>query len=73
MMTYKGYSGSVTFDDAAGILFGTVINIDDVITFHGTSVEEVRTAFRDSVDFYIAFCAAQGDVPEQPRPQQAAS
>ena len=47
-MTYKGYVGSVTFDDDAGILFGTDTNIDDVITFHGTSVDEIRQAFRDS-------------------------
>jgi len=73
MMIYKGYIGSVTLDDAAGILFGTVTNIDDVLTFHGTSVEEIRQAFRDSVDFYLAFCAAQGDVLEEPRPQQVAS
>jgi predicted HicB family RNase H-like nuclease len=73
MMTYEGYVGSVTFDDDAGILFGTVTNIEDVITFHGTSVEEIRQAFHDSVDFYLAFCAEQGDVPEAPRPRQAAS
>jgi len=72
-MTYKGYRGSVIFDDDAGILFGTVINTEDVITFHGTSVEEIRQAFHDSVDFYLAFCAEQGDAPEAPRPQKAAS
>jgi predicted HicB family RNase H-like nuclease len=73
MMTYKGYVANVNFDDDAGILFGTVANIDDVITFQGTSVEEIRHAFHDSVDFYLAFCAAQGDAPEKPRPQLAAS
>jgi len=73
MMTYKGYLGSVIYDDDAGILFGTVTNIEDVITFQGTSVEEIRQAFHDSVDFYLAFCAEQGDVSEAPRPRQAAS
>lgn len=73
MTTYKGYIGSVTLGDADGVLFGTVPNIDDVITFHGTSVEEVRQAFRDSVDFCLAFCAAQAEMPEEPRPQQVAS
>jgi predicted HicB family RNase H-like nuclease len=66
-MIYKGYVGSVTFDDAAGLLFGTVTNIEDMITFHGESVEEVRQAFRESVDFYLAFCAKRGRAPEQPR------
>jgi len=68
MMTYKGYVGSVTYDDDDGILFGTVVNIDDVVTFEGTSVDEIRQAFHNSVDFYLEFCAEQGDAPEQPRP-----
>jgi predicted HicB family RNase H-like nuclease len=72
-MIYKGYSGSVTFDDEAGILFGTVTNIDDIVTFHGESVQEVRQAFRDSVDAYLEFCAEAGHEPEQPRPVRAAS
>jgi predicted HicB family RNase H-like nuclease len=73
MMTYEGYVGSVTFDDDAGILFGTVTNIEDVITFHGTSVEEIRQAFHDSVDFYALIGAKREDAPEEPRPRQAAS
>ncbi len=72
-MMYKGYVGSVMYDDDAGMLFGTVTNIDDVITFQGASVEEIRQAFRDSVDFYLEFCAEQGDTPQQPRPVQVAS
>ena len=72
-MIYKGYVGSVTYDDDAGILFGTVTNTDAVITFQGTSVDEIRHAFHDSIDFYLQFCAEQGDEPEQPKPLQAAS
>ncbi len=66
MMRYKGYTGTVEFDDEAGILFGHVDNLTDVITFHGTSVDEVRQAFRDSVDDYLAFCAQLGEPPEKP-------
>ena len=65
-MIYKGYIGSVTFDDEAGILFGTVTNVDDIITFHGESVREVRQAFRDSVDDYLEFCASRGEKPDKP-------
>ncbi len=66
MMEYKGYIGKIEMDDEAGILFGEVINIRDVITFEGTSVEEVQTAFRESVDDYLAFCAERGENPEKP-------
>ena len=66
MMEYKGYIGKVEMDDEAGILYGKVVNIRDVITFEGTSVEEAQKAFHESVDDYLAFCAERGENPEKP-------
>jgi predicted HicB family RNase H-like nuclease len=66
MMEYKGYIGKVEIDDEAGILHGEVINIRDVITFEGTSVDEIHTAFRESVDDYLDFCAQRNESPEKP-------
>ena len=66
MMDYKGYIGKVEIDDEAGILHGEVINIRDVITFEGTSVDEIQKAFRESVDDYLDFCAQRGESPEKP-------
>ena len=65
-MEYKGYIGKVEMDEDAGILHGEVINIRDVITFEGESVNEVHAAFRDSVDDYLEFCAQRGESPEKP-------
>ncbi len=66
MMEYKGYAGKVEFDDEAGIFHGEVINTRDVITFQGTTVEEIRQAFHDSVEDYLDFCAHLGHAPEKP-------
>ena len=66
MMEYKGYIGKVEFDDEAGIFHGEVINTRDVITFQGESVEELKTAFHDSVDDYLAFCRERGEDPDKP-------
>lgn len=66
MMEYKGYIGKVEIDDEAGILHGEVINIRDVVTFEGTSVDEVHRAFQESVDDYLDFCAQRGESPEKP-------
>jgi predicted HicB family RNase H-like nuclease len=65
-MEYKGYIGKVEIDDEVGILYGEVINVRDVITFEGTSVEEVQQAFHESVDDYLEFCAKRGESPEKP-------
>jgi predicted HicB family RNase H-like nuclease len=66
MMEYKGYTAQVEFDAEAGLLHGRVINTRDVITFQGTSVAEVRSAFADSVEDYLAFCASRNEEPEKP-------
>jgi predicted HicB family RNase H-like nuclease len=42
MMEYKGYSGKVEFDDDADIFHGEIINLRDVITFEGETVEEFK-------------------------------
>ena len=65
-MEYKGYFARVEFDDEANILHGEVINLRDVITFEGESVEELRNAFTDSVEDYLEFCAERGEDPEKP-------
>lgn len=66
MMEYKGYVGKVEFDDEAGIFHGEVINTRDVITFQGTTVDEIRQAFLDSVEDYLEFCAQLGQSPDKP-------
>lgn len=66
MMEYKGYMATVEFDAEAMLLHGQVINTRDVITFQGTSVEEVQQAFIDSIEDYLEFCAARQEEPERP-------
>jgi len=51
-MTYKGYQARVELDEEAGVFHGEVINTRDVITFQGSSVDELKQAFKDSVDDY---------------------
>lgn len=65
-MEYKGYTGKVEFDDEAGLFHGEVVDMRDVITFQGRSVEELEKAFRDSVDDYLAFCEQRGEPPDKP-------
>jgi predicted HicB family RNase H-like nuclease len=66
MMQYKDYIARVEFDDEANIFHGEVINIRDVITFQGKAVDELRQAFEDSIEDYLAFCAERGEEPEKP-------
>ena len=66
MMTYKGYSANLEVDVEAGIIFGRVLDINDVVTFKGKTVEEARQEFHKSVDDYLAFCEDLGEEPDKP-------
>ncbi len=65
-MTYKGYEGVADFDEEARIFSGEVIGLKDVITFQGSSVDELEQAFHDSVDDYLAWCKEDGVDPDKP-------
>jgi len=55
-MKYKGYFGEVTYDDEAKIFHGEVIGLKNIITFQGKSVNELKQAFQDSINDYLAWC-----------------
>jgi predicted HicB family RNase H-like nuclease len=65
-MEYKGYVGRVEFDAQGRIFHGEVANTRDVITFQGASIAELHNAFQSSIDDYLEFCAARGELPDVP-------
>ena len=65
-MHHNGYEALVTYDEDAELFHGEVLNLRDVITFQGQSVTELKTAFADSIEDYLAFCKARGEEPEKP-------
>ena len=65
MMKYKGYIGHVEYDDEAKIFHGEVVGLKDIITFQGSSVEELEEAFRESINDYLAWCKKRREKPEK--------
>lgn len=65
-MQYRGYTASMSFDADDKIIVGRVLDIDDIVTFHGASVAEFEAHFHIVVDDYIAACEALGGEPERP-------
>ena len=62
-MTHKGYAARVEYSEDDGCFIGHIAGIRDVIGFHGESVTELRTAFKESVDDYLDTCAKLGKEP----------
>lgn len=65
-MDYKGYSARIEYDEDLEAFHGQVLNINDVITFQGTSIEELRHELGASVDDYLAWCEERGEEPDRP-------
>lgn len=65
-MTYKGYTGKFEYDPEADIFHGEVLDLADIITFQGRSIDELKQALADSVEDYLDFCATEGKQPQKP-------
>jgi predicted HicB family RNase H-like nuclease len=65
-MFYKGYTTSMVFDTGDKIIVGRVLDIDDIISFHGESVSEFESNFHATVDDYLAASEQLGTAPEKP-------
>jgi predicted HicB family RNase H-like nuclease len=63
---YKSYQANIVYDADDDILVGHIIHINDIIGFHGTSLKEIKAAFQEAVDDYLAHCKKTGKSPNKP-------
>ena len=66
ILTYKGYQGSFEYDPEADIFHGDVLHINDVITFQGRSIDELKAALAESIEVYLEYCVRKGKAPQKP-------
>jgi len=59
VITYKGFIGSVHFSADDDVFFGKVEGINDLITFEGDSVKELKNAFQFVIDEHIKDCETE--------------
>lgn len=64
-LTYKDYIGSVNFSEKDNVFFGKVEGINALVNFEGESVSELRKAFQEAVDDYLAYCEEEGIQPHK--------
>jgi len=66
IMTYKGYTAWIEYDDEDKIFTGQLIGLQDIVVFHGHCVQELETALHQSVDGYLDACQRLGQLPHAP-------
>jgi predicted HicB family RNase H-like nuclease len=65
ILKYKYFIGSVHYSTEDDIFFGKLEGIDDLITFEGKSVDELKLSFRESIEDYLEICTSAGKSPQK--------
>ena len=60
VLVYKDYIGSVHFNADDEVFFGKIEGIEDLVSFEGDSVIELKKAFEEAVDDYLEICKENG-------------
>ena len=65
IIKYNDFTGSVHFSADDDIFFGKIERIDDLVTFEGSSVAELKKAFTQAVEDYLELCSLKGKAPQK--------
>lgn len=65
-MSYRGYLGSVEFDEDERIFYGKLEFIRALVSYEAENAEGLIQAFHEAVDDYLAHCEDRGTPPERP-------
>jgi len=65
ILQYNGYFASVHYNASDDVFFGKIIGINDLVNFEGTTVKELKAAFKEAVDDYLEICAELGKQPDK--------
>lgn len=68
-LNYKGYSGSVEVSIEDDCLHGSLLFINDLVTYEAESPAALEQAFRNAVQHYLDKCAREGLTPDKPLQQ----
>ena len=56
ILQYKDYLASVHFSSEDDVFYGKILGINDLVSFEGASVKELKKAFQEAVEDYLETC-----------------
>lgn len=65
ILQYKEYFASISFSREDDVLYGKIIGINDLVSFEGASVQELKTAFEEAVEDYLETCKELNKEPDK--------
>lgn len=66
VMNYNDYAARIEYSAEDECFVGHIAGIRDVVGFHGESVAELKSAFEEAVDDYLATCEKLQRPPQRP-------
>jgi predicted HicB family RNase H-like nuclease len=65
ILQYKDYLASVHFSSEDDVFYGKILGINDLVSFEGASVKELKKAFHEAVEDYLETCKNVGKEPNK--------
>ena len=65
LISHNGYHAIVKYSPEDNVLYGRIEAINDLISFEAESVTELKRAFEEAVDSYLATCRQLGKAPDK--------
>ena len=65
ILEYKSYYAEVHFNSDDEVFYGKIIGINDLVSFEGTTVKELKREFQEAVEDYLLTCKELGKDPEK--------
>jgi predicted HicB family RNase H-like nuclease len=59
-MRHKGFIGSIHYSPEDECFHGRIEGIDDLVSFEGRSVDELKKSFKEAVEDYLELCRTTG-------------
>ena len=60
LFKYGEFLGTVQYGAEDEVFYGKILGVDDLVTFEGSSVIELKKAFKDAVNDYVNTCKIIG-------------
>lgn len=65
ILQYQNYHASVHYSTEDEVFYGRILGINDLVSFEGASVSELKSAFEEAVLDYLETCKEIGKEPEK--------
>jgi predicted HicB family RNase H-like nuclease len=65
ILEYKDFDAEIYFSSVDEVFYGKIIGINDLVSFEGTSVKQLKKEFQEAMEDYLATCKQLGKEPEK--------